>query len=191
MKPIWGLAILMGECKRRLFICACARKAEKYIKSGDCLKVLAMAERVALDLPVDDYIYRKLHFDAYQLYQNTDNRLRSDARYLVSTASRPSHLMTTDVVGASNCCHDVDPDIYHKDVITCLCTNLGSYYKKVFPPYLKEMVKEIWSDRKWEIIPIIADALEDHDEQEMAEHLRNDKHWLGCWVLNAIIGVSQ
>jgi hypothetical protein len=56
-----------------------------------------------------------------------------------------------------------------------------------------KLATTIYQDRRWEIMPILGDALEDAmcDNSEILEHCRGPRpHARGCWVVDLILGKS-
>jgi hypothetical protein len=50
------------------------------------------------------------------------------------------------------------------------------------------LAETIYRDRAFEIMPVLADALDDAGAEDAARHCRTGRHWLGCWVLDAATG---
>lgn len=57
-----------------------------------------------------------------------------------------------------------------------------------FPAHVKGMAKQIYDKRDWPMMLILADALQDIDEFEMAAHCRSPIHSKGCFVIDSILG---
>jgi len=56
---------------------------------------------------------------------------------------------------------------------------------------VRHLAEAIYEERRWEDMPILADALEDAgcDDEEMLRHCREPhRHTLGCWVLDLLLG---
>jgi hypothetical protein len=53
----------------------------------------------------------------------------------------------------------------------------------------EEIAKEVYEERNFRLLPILADVLEDAGctNEEMLRHCRQQEHARGCWVVDAIL----
>lgn len=73
----------------------------------------------------------------------------------------------------------------HESILDCL---LAPRTQILFPANVKGLAENIYEKRDWVLMPILADALDDIGQHEMAAHCRQPIHAEGCHVLDSIIG---
>jgi len=78
-----------------------------------------------------------------------------------------------------------------------LCDVIGDPFRPVsldpawLTPAVTSVVKVIYDERRFEDLPILADALEDAScgDQQILGHLRGPRpHVRGCWVVDLLLG---
>ena len=57
-----------------------------------------------------------------------------------------------------------------------------------FPVHVKGLASTIYEKRDWLLMPVLADALEEIGQAEMAAHCRCPIHVKGCHVLDSLLG---
>jgi hypothetical protein len=71
----------------------------------------------------------------------------------------------------------------HQAILDCL---LPPRIQFPFPVHVKELAATIYQKRDWSLMPILADALEELGQAEMATHCRQPIHAKGCYALDSI-----
>jgi hypothetical protein len=74
----------------------------------------------------------------------------------------------------------------HQPILDCI---LPSRIQTPFPANVKGLATTIYEKRDWTLMPILADALEEMGQGEMAAHCRQPIHAKGCHVLDSILGL--
>lgn len=77
--------------------------------------------------------------------------------------------------------------IHVTDLCAYKCLPLFTWHNRLIPA----MAQAIYDERRYEDMPILADALEDAGctNAEILNHCRQPgDHWRGCWVLDTILG---
>jgi hypothetical protein len=64
----------------------------------------------------------------------------------------------------------------------CVAPALG------LPRTVLALAGQIYAARNWDLLPLLADHLEEEGWEDGAAHLREDVHCKGCWVLDVVLG---
>lgn len=75
----------------------------------------------------------------------------------------------------------------NQSVLHCLLPSRASFS---FPAHVKGLAATIYEKGDWSLMPILADALEDIGQAEMAAHCQQPIHAKGCHVLDSILGLG-
>jgi len=82
---------------------------------------------------------------------------------------------------------DVFGNTQHHLLLDCI---LPPRIQAHFPAHVKGLATTIYDNREWSLLPILADALEEIGQAEMAAHCRCPIHAKGCHVLDSILGLG-
>jgi hypothetical protein len=74
----------------------------------------------------------------------------------------------------------------HLSILNCL---LPPRIQFAFPAHVQGLASQIYHKRDWPLMPILADALEEIGQAEMAVHCRQPIHAKGCHLLDSILGL--
>lgn len=75
----------------------------------------------------------------------------------------------------------------HNSILDCILTRRIPLSG---PSHVSGLANKIYDIRDWALMPILADALDDIDQHDMAVHCRQPFHAKGCYVLDSIMGRS-
>jgi hypothetical protein len=200
--------------KLRLFACACCREgwhllsdprlrtavevAERFEDGLEDVEALNAAERAA------EIAYHGDRFVEEECDPSTPEEWAAAAVCILSQRSFPSGPEDADEVAhrvALALSPDQDePDSEVRAVQAALLRDVLGQPDRIRPlqaswrtASVVALAKEIYDDRAFDRLPILADALEDTvcDDSEVLNHCRSvGRHVRGCWVLDLVLGKS-
>ena len=192
---------LISDRKLRLFACNYVRtlpikdwqKSEQFTVQ----KILEVAEEFADDLLTSRDEMRSLAYKTFHAYQG---KLLIDCRYEPPTIH--SDVPNSRVVDIVNCtcftngardllAGKVEPDdprlVIFRDLV-------GNPFRLIKidnkPPKMIVLAQRMYDERDFSLIPILGDMLLDTgcEDQQVLDHCREERHWKGCWLIDAILG---
>jgi hypothetical protein len=206
LKLLYGVRRRASERKMRLFACACVRRLWR-LQPPDGLSIRAVetAERYA-----DGGVSREdLYAAGWAAYEGWENRKRSaerDAREAAgNTTALPKHVPSdfygfwTDAVAEPAQAAGLTP----ADQCDLIRELFGCGWRR--PPaaadawlswndgVVRKLAQEIYENRDFEIMPLLADALEEAGCADAAilGHCREPRdHVRGCWVVDLLLRKS-
>jgi hypothetical protein len=200
-----GLPVTVQNRKLRLFALACCHRIEARLthhhgRQALIRQALILAEKYTEGLAADEEMKDLSHrfqdeynarFAASGEGWDATNTTDLDAAYHMIIKVFPANTALS-VMGAAQ-------DPAEERSIQCLL--LRCIFGNPFHPYtldpcwlnptVKDLAHSLYSDRRFEDLPILADALEEAgcQEQSVLEHLRSPgPHVRGCWPLDLILG---
>lgn len=198
-----------GDRKFRLFACACVRRIWPMLRDERSRSAVLMAEHYA-DLPGGHSQLLQVRNEARLAEQHfrllarpgdtEDNRARWAARAAQATVEDTGWDVARNA--AWSAAHALDSDASYERLIQCELVRdaFGNPFRPqpLDPAWLHwhdgcvvKMARTIYEDRRFEDMPILADALEESgcDNELILEHCREPaEHARGCWVLDVILG---
>jgi hypothetical protein len=198
-----------GDRKLRLFACACVRRIWPLLRDERSRSAVLMAEHYA-DLPGghsqllrvrNEARLAEQHFQRLARQGDTENRR---ARWAARAAEATVEDTGWDVArnAAWSAAHALDGDASYERLVQSQLVRdaFGNPFSphRLNPAWLRwhdccvvHMARTIYEDRRFEDMPILADALEEAgcDNELILEHCREPaEHARGCWVLDAVLG---
>lgn len=73
----------------------------------------------------------------------------------------------------------------NESILDCL---LAPRIQSPFPAHVKGLASQIYENRDWSLMPILANALAEMGLEDFAQHCRQPVHAKGCHVLDSIMG---
>lgn len=172
-----------NDRKLRLFACACARQIWHEL-DNDIQEAVMVAERFVDGLATKHELEKSRE-------RAKKCKLSGVSWVCDRSAERAARYTCVAVTWAAN---PKVPDwfVSHRDNQCQLLKDefIGNPFKKYKFNCPTSLAQVIYEERDWEIIPILADQLEENGcDQGILDHLRNGKpHYLGCWVLDLVLG---
>ena|SRR5579872_1653038 len=206
--PTPMLEFLRGKAtdrKLRLLACACCRRiwhrfrdqrsrqaveiAEQYAdepNSHELRSALSQASVAALSVMSDSHLDESDRVSGYAAhhaaYPSDPNQFAGFAWHAVALAISPSNRMMR--AAASKLCRDIFGNPFRPvSIASCWVTWNGGTVAK--------LAAGVYEQRKFEDLPILADALEDSGcaDASLLEHLRGPgPHVRGCWAIDLLLG---
>jgi hypothetical protein len=197
-----------GDRKLRLFACACVRRIWPLLRDERSQLAVQGAERYA-DYPGGLTQLRPVRIEARlagQLLRKPDEEWRDYE--LARLAARAAEATVEDTGWdvacgaaqyAAQAVNGTGPD-EHRSQCDLLRDAFGNPFRPfaLHPAWLRwydgcvvSMARTIYEQRRFEEMPILADALEEAgcDDEEILWHCREEpEHARGCWLLDAILG---
>jgi hypothetical protein len=207
------LEFLRGKAsdrKLRLFAVACCREISPYLKGERCHRSLEVAERYA-----DGKASEEERKSALETVEEAHAIDQSASDVVASTLECPDsldHYTTDDVSSAAACVHATvstgardGSGEWQKQfainrsvqaaLLRCILGPLSYRSTNLDQSWLTSTVtslaQAIYTDRAFDRLPILADALEDAGctNQDILAHCRGSgDHVRGCWVVDLLLG---
>lgn len=198
-----------GDRKFRLFACACVRRIWPLLRDERSQAAVLMAEHYA-DLPGGHSQLLRVRAEARLAEQHFHRLSReSDAGdYTARWAARAAEATVEDTGwdvarnAAWSAAHALNGEAPKEQQAQCQLIRdaFGNPFSPQYldPAWLRwhdscvvQMARTIYEDRRFEDLPILADALEEAgcDNELILWHCREmGEHARGCWLLDAILG---
>ena len=202
-----------GRKKLRIFGCYCARRVEGWMSArGRCW--VEMGEKLIdghrttgeYDPDEPDFSWFEFH-SARRVETSADNAGRL-------TASRNILVAAMGAAGGALSAIASNAELHHKDVDSLIAAErivqadlLRDIFGNPFRPStiasewltwnnatVPKLAQTIYDDRRYDIMPILGDALEDAGctDAQILDHCRGPgPHVRGCWVVDLILGKEQ
>jgi hypothetical protein len=187
--------------KLRLYACGVARLAAGLL-GPEHLAALARAEALADSAAPPPYVSNE-EMDALRLVESTGFHDSPNGRRLRILHTEARTCLSADAEGAARylavpCSYDCGRGEFgpwhaspaEAKLTLADCVFGGAAWPGV-PPGSRapELAKQIYAERAWQLVPVLADLLEEEGADPAAvAHLRLGTHCRGCWVVDALLG---
>jgi hypothetical protein len=198
----------LSERKRRLFAVACLRRVWDRLTSDDTRHAVEVAERVAEGLVGDEEVIRvaEAAMEAYYLQagpprywnalpdraatlallgpEDLKDAVLCSVRFVEPNADGVLPPSPADRAAQADLLREIAGNPFTPSVIdpSWLAWSGGS---------VRKLAQVIYDERRWEDLPILADALEEAGctDAQILSHCRGGgEHYRGCWVLDLVLG---
>jgi hypothetical protein len=173
----------------RLFVCAVCRRNWARLGSSTCRDAVLVAERYADGLAREDELAAATHATAFTREGDRACDRPSD---LANWAVQADDLMFTAALIAT--ARDPVEQVWQAGVLRDIFGNpfgLVSLNASAPPAFVKSLAKDVYEERRFEDLPILADAFEEAGctDSDLLAHCRQPgPHVRGCWVVDLILG---
>jgi hypothetical protein len=181
------LEFLQGKAsdrKLRLFACACCRHHAPFGEDRELQEAVALTERHA------DGMLPTAEYPRYNTFQHHS--------LITGVASGISQTPGSGWRAAYRCALSASSGNAREAAAQCrlLRCVLGNPFRPVRPdpawqnPHAMALARTIYDDRRWELLPLMADLLEEAGcPAAVSEHCRSEgPHMRGCWVVDLVLG---
>jgi hypothetical protein len=188
-----GLPFTAGNRKLRLFALACCHRIEARLTHHLSRQSLILAEKFTEGLATDEEMRSLSHLfmDEYnaRLYARINTDL--DAAFGMTVKVFPANTALSAVGAARD---QSEERLIQCQLLRCI---FGNPFHPItldtawLNPTVKTLARSLDNDRRFDDLPILADALEEAgcQDQSILEHLRSPgPHVRGCWTLDLILG---
>lgn len=193
------MEFLRGKASKRklvLYACACSRSQWPLRTSELERYAIALVERFADGLASAEELAEPFYENGRSAFPFISSLANVEEPYHADRASQES----AEMVGI---CTD-DPDYAfervresHAELVREIFGPLPLVSNpigiKLLPGTARHLCKKIYEDRAYELMPVLADALEEAgcEDPSILEHCRGPgPHFLGCWVVDLLLGKS-
>jgi hypothetical protein len=178
-KLLWFLKGKASPSKLRLFGCACHRLGELPMDREDTSPTIEVMERFA-DGSAGEEEVRRVTGGLHYIVGQADPWLfaTTTARSVFRFTSAPTYLLRR----VATLLHEIFGPLPFRSVIIA---------RSWLSPTVKQLAEAIYTDRAFDRMPILADALEDAgcDNADILNHCRQPgQHVRGCWVVDLMLG---
>lgn len=177
-----------------LAACAFARTVEHLLADERSLAAIEIAERFAdgratlRELEAAASAARSAWIEARTARQSwLADRAAMPAWAALATIREGTADAPSATTVAASAAAEVAGQEVNNSLLDCL---LAPRVQGSFPSHVKGLASQVYDRRDWPLLMILADALEDLGQEEMAAHCRTKTHAKGCFVLDSILGRS-
>ena len=177
----------------RFYCCAVATEIKDLAKTNEVMKAVAygelMAERHMLE-PKEAILAIKLREYMQNVARNTTNFQRRIAREAGIICLKPT-IEHRDVRDLRNSIIQFKGHRFDDEINKCIRLNHARKSGGTKHLHIRDMARKMRDEQDWAVGGVLADACEELDilTQDAWDHLRQDCHWRGCWVLDDLFGV--
>jgi hypothetical protein len=191
-----------SERKMRLFSCACFRSVWHNLTDSNAQRAIEVAEAYADGIATEDDREKALAETANARYFGA-----GAVRWTLVAFARSGAMMSVDVAGQTAACppdQEYDPALWAAESQNQCDLVREMYGPLLFHPQpvtsawvtwnsgsVVKMAQAIYDERTFDLMPILADALEDAscDDADILNHCRQPgEHVRGCWVVDLLLG---
>jgi hypothetical protein len=195
-----GLPVTVPNRKLRLFALACCHRIEARLTHHLSRQALVLAEKYTEGLATDEDMRELSHrfMDVYNIRlagigrdRNATDTADLDAAFDMMLKVFPANTALSAVRAARD---QSEERLIQSQLLRCI---FGNPFHPItldtawLNPPVKALARSLDSDRRFEELPILADALDEAGCQEpsVLDHLRSSgPHVRGCWPLDLILG---
>jgi hypothetical protein len=199
-----------NDRKRRLLVCACARRVEHLLPDPSYLSYVELSERFADGLATDQDLRlgrsrgRKVLDRSWESLSSIEAYA---ARCVLCTLNKEFMSFKMAIEDAAHAIGRVNPNYGESlddEEGPRQCILVKDIFGNPFRPStidsgwltwnnrtLPKLAQTIYDDRRYDIMPILADALEEAgcSDAQILDHCRGPgPHVRGCWVVDLILG---
>lgn len=193
----------LTERKSRLFGAACCRRVWHLLTDERSRKAVEVAERWA-DGKASAEELEAAYEEAFEVGAALAKRRDAsqdaflDAAWTASGVSHPDELAEAVASAAAEALGEKNEEDFQASLLRCIFGNPFQPPPTIEPAVVDwndgtvvKITQVIYKDRRFEDLPILADALEDAgcDNEDILDHCRQPgEHARGCWVIDLLLG---
>ncbi len=167
-----------------LAACAFARTVEYMLADERSLRAIETAERFADGQATDEEVRAAEEAARAAWFAAGTARTSWHAERAVRAIWATGGPATGAAEAARAAATTKDAEALNQAILDCL---LAPRLQSSFPGHVAGLAATIYEKRDWTLLPILADALEEIGQEEMAAHCRQPIHAKGCHVLDSIL----